>query len=122
MMNADNWLGGIVYGYDSQFNLGNSTVSEYRNPFVEQAHQITSPAEYTRSFFNLQYGLRPQFFLKIAGASLARLQPDLLALQSTEITLASGVLDDGGNSRIIGGCNLERDAESDAAGGRNAWK
>ncbi len=96
MMNADNWLGGIVYGFDSQFVLGKSHVSDYRNPFVEQANQITNPEEYTRFFFNLQYGLHPQFFLKINGATFARTGPDSLALQSTEIMSATGVVDDHG--------------------------
>ena len=37
MMSADNWLGSVVYGYDSQFRLPNLDVPSYRNPFVADA-------------------------------------------------------------------------------------
>jgi conjugative relaxase-like TrwC/TraI family protein len=96
MMRADNFAGGIVYGYDSQFVLGKSHVASYSNPLLEETGKLGRQEVITRLCFNNLYDLVPQFFLKATDTSFASPQAGVFAAISTNVTAAIGVVGSGG--------------------------
>jgi hypothetical protein len=92
MMKADNWLGGLVYGYDSNYKLGTSRLGDYRNPFIEEIKHVTEPACLRMLGVNQILGLSPQFFLKVSDAEFTQVDDHFIASFATKITMAIGVI------------------------------
>lgn len=91
-MKADNWLGGLVYGYDSNYKLGASRLADYRNPFAEEIKHVTEPACLRMLGVNQILGLAPQFFLKVSNAEFTQVDDHFIASFATKITMAIGVI------------------------------
>lgn len=100
MMKADNALGGIVYGHDSQFNLRISKIPSYKNPFLADCQFPTLPANFSRLALNYLDQISPQVFLKVEGVHFAAQGKNQITVTSSQITAALGVVGEG--SKVIG--------------------
>jgi hypothetical protein len=95
ILEADNALGGLVYGYDAQFVLGTSPISSYKNPFLQELALVTTPAETARQGFNILLNLAPRFFLRIRGTEFSLADEYTLVASATRVTSALGVVGPG---------------------------
>jgi conjugative relaxase-like TrwC/TraI family protein len=91
MMTADNALGGIIYGFDAQCNLGRSSVPAYLNPFLYELTQLDDDEIIDRLYFNEVLEVHPRVFLTVSDVAFAR-KGDSLRLVSTNIQAALGTM------------------------------
>jgi conjugative relaxase-like TrwC/TraI family protein len=93
MMIADDFLGSIIYGYDSKLVLHRSPVQAYVNPFIEAAELVQDDDdELERQCFTYLYGVHPQGFMTISGTHFTISQAAVIAPVSTSVSLALGML------------------------------
>jgi conjugative relaxase-like TrwC/TraI family protein len=88
MLKADNALGGITYGYDSQYNLGKEPGPNHRNPFIEETEKVLLPSAIQRLFFNYLNKIVPQLFLTVTDVRFSESTPGVLRVASTQVTAA----------------------------------
>jgi hypothetical protein len=86
MMKADNVLGGIIYGYDSQYRVGNPAVPFYRNPFTTELTFATVPEVVNRLFFNYLENIYPYIVLTITDVHFVKKSPDVIRVNSCKVT------------------------------------
>jgi conjugative relaxase-like TrwC/TraI family protein len=86
MMQSDNALGGIIYGYDAQFRLANPAVPAYRNPFLRELGLATVPEVIDRLFVNHVEQLEPRIFLKVPFVQFVQKSTDVFGVNSTKVT------------------------------------
>ena len=96
MMQADNALGGIVYGYDGQFCLGNPSVASYRNPFLEELKQTILPEVIDRLCTNYVDQLQPRIFLRVTDVHFVKNSPDILRVRSSKLTAVLTAINENG--------------------------
>jgi hypothetical protein len=96
MMTADNYLGAVTYGYDSRFIIHASSVTGYRNPFLDELESLFRDTPlFERAAVNCAYDIAPQIFATVHGTRFAATRPGVLAPVSTSVTLAIGVVSRG---------------------------
>lgn len=91
MLIADNALGGITYGYDSQYNLGKRPGPYHRNPFVEETDEALLPNVIERLFFNYLNKIVPQLFLTVTDVRFSESTPGVFRVASTQVTAALAI-------------------------------
>lgn len=95
LMQADNAMGGIVYGYDSMFTLCDSQVSSYHNPYLSKLFAITGYNAFDRICFNYLYDFQPQVFLQVDSARFSAVGSQV-RVASCNVQAAIGVAVSGG--------------------------
>ena len=90
MMQADNTLGGIIYGRDSQFVLYRDIVPGYRNPCSEEMNEWDLDTV-VRLCLNHLYDLHPQLFLNVASTTFVATADGMLMATNTTVRAAIGV-------------------------------
>ena len=91
MLKADNALGGIAYGYDSQYNLGKEPGPNHRNPYIEETDEVLLPNVVERLFFNYLNKIVPQLFLTVTDVRFRESTPGVLRVASTQVTAALAI-------------------------------
>jgi conjugative relaxase-like TrwC/TraI family protein len=91
MLTADNALGGLIYGFDAQCNLGRSSVPAYLNPFLFELTQLDDDETIDRLYFNEVFEVHPRVFLTISDVGFSR-KGDALRIASTNIQAALGTM------------------------------
>ncbi len=96
MMRADNALGAVVYGYDTQFRLAHPSLPSYRNPFLQEAVHASDPKVLHRRFINYLYEFSPKFFLAIGGVKCAVTANSALVVTSMNVKGTLSAIDSNG--------------------------
>jgi len=99
MMKADNVMGGLVYGYDSQFSISNPEGYSFTNAFLNQVFGVTYI--YYSSIvdtvcFNYLYDIKPQVFLKVVGVQLGASSQRVITVKSNQVQAVIGVVQSDG--------------------------
>jgi conjugative relaxase-like TrwC/TraI family protein len=96
MMHADNALGRVGYGFDSQYRLADHIVPSYQNPFVEEATSLSSPAVLQRAFVNYLYEFSPKFFWSIQGVNITEASKGVLGVTSMQVKTSLALIEPDG--------------------------
>lgn len=96
MMRADNALGAVVYGYDTQYRFAHYSLPSYRNPFLQEAKHASDPTVLHRRFINYLYEFSPKFFLAIGTAQFAVTPQSALVVTSMNVKGTLSAVDSDG--------------------------
>jgi conjugative relaxase-like TrwC/TraI family protein len=95
MMKADNALGGLVYGFDSQFVVSRPG-GQSSNAFLNEVFGLTYSSYLYPACLNYVYDFNPQVFLKVDDVQLHAESQGVVTVKSNHVQAVLGVVHSSG--------------------------